>query len=164
MTSRGFPDGPLDPHLFGETQPCFGCGPTHPTGFQLRFAREGDAVVTRFVPGLAYQGPPGIMHGGLVATLADEIAAWAIVALLGKFGFTARFEGKLRAPVRVGVEVEGRGRIEREGARLVGVNVELSQRDVRVFSGAFTFVLLDAPGAEKLLEGPLPEEWRRFAR
>jgi acyl-coenzyme A thioesterase PaaI-like protein len=164
MTLSGFPDGPLDPHLFGEDQPCFGCAPAHPIGFRLRFEREGDAVVTRFVPGDAYQGPPGIMHGGLVAALADEIAAWAIVALRGKFGFTAQFEGKLRAPVRIGAPVVGRGRIERDGSRLVGVGVELAQGEASVFTGTFTFVLLDEQGAERLLAGPLPEAWRKFAR
>jgi acyl-coenzyme A thioesterase PaaI-like protein len=164
MTRSGFPDGPLDPHLFGKTQPCFGCAPAHPIGFRLRFERDGDAVVTRFVPGEVYQGPPGIMHGGLVAALADEIAAWAIVALRGKFGFTAQFEGKLRAPARIGVELTGRGRIARDGTRLVGVSVELSQREGCIFEGNFTFVLLDEEGAERLLEGPLPEEWRQFAR
>ena len=49
-----------------------------------------------------YQGPPGIMHGGLVTALADEVGAWAIIALLGKFGFTGQVEAKLRGPVRVG--------------------------------------------------------------
>jgi acyl-coenzyme A thioesterase PaaI-like protein len=164
MPLTDLPDGPLDPHLFGDAQPCFGCGPTHPIGFRLQFERAGDTVVTRFVPGEAYQGPPGIMHGGLVVTLADEIAAWAIVALLGKFGFTAQFEGKLRAPLRIGLEVVGRGRIEKEARRIVRVVVELTQREVTAFTGAFTFVLLDAQGAERLLDGPLPEAWRRFAR
>ncbi len=162
--AQDFPDGPLDPHLFGEDQPCFGCSPTHPTGFRLRFAREGSDVVTRFVPGPTHQGPPAIMHGGLVATLADEIAAWAVVALLGKFGFTAAFEGKLKAPVRIGAEVVGRGRIEREAGRIVAVRVELSQGEGLAFTGLFTFVLLDRSGAEKMIGGPLPEAWKRFAR
>jgi acyl-coenzyme A thioesterase PaaI-like protein len=157
-------DGPLDPLLFGANQPCFGCGPSHPIGFRLRFERQGDAVVTRFVPGEAYQGPPGLMHGGLVVALADEIAAWAIVALLGKFGFTAQFEGKLRAPVRIGREVFGQGRVEREARRIVRTSVELSQGDATVFTGAFTFALLDEKGAEQMLGRPLPEEWRKFAR
>ena len=65
----------LDGHLFGADQPCFGCGPNHPWGFHLAFERDGEAVVTRFVPGDRYQGPPGIMHGGLVMTLADEVGA-----------------------------------------------------------------------------------------
>ncbi|MBM4357286.1 MAG: hypothetical protein FJ096_04175 [Deltaproteobacteria bacterium] len=73
----------LDPHTFGREQPCFGCAPDHPTGFHLEFEREGDAVRTRFVPSPHHQGPPGILHGGLVTTLADELAAWTIVALKG---------------------------------------------------------------------------------
>ena len=63
----------MDGHLFGEDQACFGCGPKHPFGFHLKFEREGDQILTRFLPGPQYQGPPGIMHGGLVMTLADEV-------------------------------------------------------------------------------------------
>jgi acyl-coenzyme A thioesterase PaaI-like protein len=162
--SHALPEGPLDPHLFGERSACFGCAPSHPIGFHLRFAREGDSVVTTFVPGEAHQGPPAVMHGGLVATLADEIAAWALVALLGKFGFTAQFEGKIKAPVRIGAEVTGRGRIERDSTRIVGVRVELTQGGALAFTGLFTFAILDATAAEKMIGGPLPDEWRRFTR
>ena len=58
----------IDPHIFGREQPCFGCSPTHPIGLHLRFWRDDDEVITRFVPGEQYQGPPGILHGGLVTT------------------------------------------------------------------------------------------------
>ena len=67
---------------------CFGCSPTHPTGFRLEFDKEGDVVTTRFVPKTEHQGPPGILHGGLVTTLADELAAWTIIATrLTRSGF-----------------------------------------------------------------------------
>jgi acyl-coenzyme A thioesterase PaaI-like protein len=154
----------LDPDLFGRDQPCFGCSPTHPIGFRLRFSREGDEVVTRFTPGADHQGPPGLMHGGLVATLADELAAWTLVGLLEKFGFTATFSGKLLRPVRIGMEVEGRGRIDRRTTRTVHVAVWLAQGEARVFSGDFVFALLDHGAAEKLLGRPLPDAWRRFSR
>ena len=154
----------LDGSIFGEGQPCFGCSPDHPFGFHLRFERDGDDVVTRFTPTERHQGPPGIMHGGLVATLADEIGAWAIIAVLEKFGFTAEMTCKLHEPVRIGVEVIGRGRIAKPGSRVVGVEVELVQNDVRVYSGTLRFVLLDAKGAERMIGGPLPEAWRRFSR
>ena len=98
----------LDGSIFGPGQPCFACSPDHPIGFRLAFEIEEDRVVTRFTPGEQYQGPPGIMHGGLVMTLADEVAAWSCVALLGKFGFTARVEGRLSKAARVGVEIVGR--------------------------------------------------------
>lgn len=154
----------LDGSIFGPDQPCFGCAPDHPIGFRLAFERHDDEVVTRFVPSERYQGPPGIMHGGLVAALADEIGAWAIIALLGKFGFTAEMTSKLKKPVRIGREVVGRGRIERPGGRVVAVSVELAQDGAIVYEGALRFVLLDEAGAERMLGAPLPEAWRRFSR
>jgi len=155
----------LDPFIFGQSQPCYGCSPTHPTGFRLRFSRVGDEeVVTTFVPGEGHQGPPGIMHGGLVTTLADEIAAWAILGLLGKFGFTASLQGRFLAPVRIGTPVEGHGRIVRSGTRIVVVEVTLEQSGAKAYGGQFTFAIFDRHGAERLLQRPLPEGWDKFAR
>lgn len=154
----------LDGSLFGPGQPCFGCAPDHPIGFRLAFTREGDEVVTSFMPTERYQGPPGIMHGGLVGTLADEIGAWTIIGLLHKFGFTAQMSGKLHRPARIGVPIEGRGRIAKEGARVVDETVSLRQEGTVVYTGELRFVLLDEKGAERMLGGPLPEEWRRFSR
>ena len=73
----------LDPALFGADSACFGCSPTHPIGFHLRFEKEDDVVRTRFVPHQQLQGPPGIMHGGLVTTLGDEIATCSFTILCG---------------------------------------------------------------------------------
>lgn len=154
----------LDGSIFGEGQPCFGCAPDHPIGFRLRFTREGDDVVTRFTPTERYQGPPGIMHGGLVSTLADEVAAWSVITLLGKFGFTGSMEGRFKSPIRIGAEVEARARITRPGSRVVGIEVRLTQNGTEVYDGKFRFVLLDRAGAEKMLDGPLPEAWEKFAR
>lgn len=157
----------LDHELFGPGSPCFGCAPHHPTGFRLRFAREGEGdaarVVTRMTPGEAYQGPPGIMHGGLVGTLADELAAWTVIGLRARMGFTASYEGRLLKPVRIGREVVGTGRIARETPRVLDLEVVLEQGELTCFRGTFTFVLLDKAGAERLL-GALPPEWERFCR
>src|SRR5947209_15613655 len=147
----------LDGNLFGESQPCFGCGPNHPTGFRLRFTREGDEVVTRFVPRPADQSAPNVMHGGLVFALADELAGWAVIAAHGKFGFTVRFSGKLLRPVRPGVELVGRARLTRPATRLAEVEARLWQEGELAYDGRFTFAVLDAAGAEKLMGGPLPE-------
>lgn len=154
----------LDPHVFGAGQPCFGCSPDHPIGFHLRFAKGDGEIVTRFVPGDTYQGPPGIMHGGLVMTLGDEVGAWAIIGLLGKFGFTASFAGKLKKPVRIGEELVATGTIVRDTTRVVVSRVVITQGEVVCFEGEYTFVIVDEAGAEKLIGRPLPDVWKRFAR
>ncbi len=154
----------MDGHIFGPGQPCFGCGPDHPIGFHLAFDVEESEVVTRFTPTETYQGPPGIMHGGLVATLADEIAAWAVIGLLGKFGFTAQMTCKLVKPVRIGVPLVGRGTIVRDARRIVQARASIMQDDAEAFVGDFTFAILDRAAAEKMLGTTLPEDWDRFAR
>ena len=160
----------LDPaEYFGAESPCFGCSPDHAIGFHLHCARvtspEGQrSIETELVPGAQYQGPPGVMHGGLVMTLADEVAAWTVIGLTSRFGFTAAMSCKLHRPVRIGQPVAGRGTIASASLRIVKVEITLSQSGDLAFAGDFTFALLDASGAERLLGGPLPEAWRRFAR
>lgn len=155
---------PLDGTLFGDDQPCFGCGPKHPNGMHLRFERDGDEVVSRFTPTVLHQGPPGIMHGGLVATFADEVAAWALVVGLGKFGFTVSFDARYRKAVRVGEEIVGRARVVGPAKRLVSVDARVLQGGEVAFTGAFKFALLDRASTERVIGGPLPDAWARWSR
>jgi acyl-coenzyme A thioesterase PaaI-like protein len=104
------------------------------------------------------------MHGGLVMTLADELGAWTLVGLLGKFGFTAQLNAKLRKPVRIGVAVAGSGRILKPSARVVTVQVSLEQAGQRVLDADIGFVLVDEKGAERVLGAPVPEAWKQFCR
>jgi len=57
---------------------CFGCGPANPQGLHLRFTldttsdpQHPSAHATVQLTEL-HQGPPGHLHGGIVATLCDE--------------------------------------------------------------------------------------------
>ena len=154
---------PLDGRLF-ERNPCWGCSPTHPFGLRLELRREGDEVVTEIQPSEMHQGPPGLMHGGLVFALADEVGAWAVLAATSKFGFTAAFEGKLLKPVRIGQPIEARGRIVKASRRVVDTAVRVIQGGSDVLAAQVRFVLVDESGAERLLGGPVPEAWKRFSR
>lgn len=162
----------LDGHLFGQGQPCFGCSPDHPFGFRLQFEREaevagdgrGPRIITRFTPSDRYQGPPGIMHGGLVSTLADEVAAWALIGLEQKFGFTISFDAKLKRAIRVGVPLVGRSFIVENRRRLFDVGVEIEQDGEVGYEGTLRFAVFDKHGAEKMLGQRLAPEWERFCR
>jgi uncharacterized protein (TIGR00369 family) len=54
---------------------CFGCGGGNPHGLRLTF--EGDDAAKRirgrFQVGADFQGGPGYLHGGIIATLLDEV-------------------------------------------------------------------------------------------
>jgi acyl-coenzyme A thioesterase PaaI-like protein len=158
------PGTSLDGSLFGPGNRCFACSPDHPHGFRLRFQVSGDEVVTRFVPEGTHEGAPGVMHGGLVTLVADEVACWALIALRGKFGFTGTMNSRFPRPVRIGRELEARARIQTANERMPSVEVRLLQEEAVCFTSTMSFVVLDQAGAEKMLGGPLPEGWKRYFR
>jgi len=59
----------------GPTNACFGCGGANPRGMKLSFELDevGQRVRGAFRAGAEYQGEPGFVHGGIIATLLDEV-------------------------------------------------------------------------------------------
>ena len=72
-------------HELPHTRSCFVCGESNPLGLQLRFHADGDEVRTRFVPRPEHIGFKGVVHGGLLATLLDEIMVWACAVRTKRF-------------------------------------------------------------------------------
>jgi len=54
---------------------CFGCGGANDAGMKLTFEQDNgkQRIVGRFVLGERYQGGGGMAHGGIIATLLDEV-------------------------------------------------------------------------------------------
>ena len=62
---------------------CYGCGPAHPTGLHIKshWSEDGSEVVCSFEPRHEYNaGFPGVMYGGLVASLIDCHSVWTAIA------------------------------------------------------------------------------------
>jgi acyl-coenzyme A thioesterase PaaI-like protein len=154
----------IDPYTFGAEQRCFGCGPHHEAGLRMSFETDGDEVVTRFVPGAQYEGPPGIFHGGLQATLADELAAWTMIGLRRRMGFTSAIDVRLLRPARIGVELVGRGKILSEKDTLMVVGTIFQQGGKTTLRGRVTYALPTSEEAERIIGSALPEAWKRFSR
>ncbi|MFQ6099989.1 MAG: PaaI family thioesterase [Anaerolineae bacterium] len=60
---------------------CFLCGLQNPVGLKLAFYEnpETGQVQTEFIVPAEYQGYPGVVHGGIVAAVLDEIAGRAVM-------------------------------------------------------------------------------------
>lgn len=67
---------------------CFGCDPHSPVGLRLSFTTDGETLRSRWEPRSELEGYPGVIHGGIQATLADEIGGWFIHVLKGTAGMT----------------------------------------------------------------------------
>lgn len=83
---------------------CFVCGLHNPFGLQLRFydCAPGEVCAEITVPE-HYQGYPGIVHGGIVAAMLDEVSGRSQMGSdPPRFMYTARLDIRYRKNVPVG--------------------------------------------------------------
>jgi acyl-coenzyme A thioesterase PaaI-like protein len=99
---------------------CFVCGVTNPVGLGLKFYQTGPGEVrTGFTPTEKYQGYPGILHGGIAATILDETAGRALMGIFPpRFMFTAKLEVKYRKNIPIGQPITIVGRAGKDRGRL----------------------------------------------
>ncbi len=96
---------------------CFGCGPANPSGLHLEFllAEDGSVVCLPTIPD-SFEGPPGYLHGGIIATLLDEIMSKSVRAR-GLTAMTRRMEIDYLRPVPSGAQLRMEGRLVRGEGR-----------------------------------------------
>lgn len=83
---------------------CFGCSPHNPRGLQLEFQQVADgAIEAHYEIGDDLCGTDGVAHGGIQATLLDEVMGMAVRGAAAEQGaalVTAEFQLRYRRPVR----------------------------------------------------------------
>ena len=89
----------LNPYDKLEEHKCFACSKHNISGLQMDFYEEEDFVVSEWQPTPSFQGYYNILHGGIQATLMDEISSWCIQIKLKTAGVTSRLETKYRKPI-----------------------------------------------------------------
>jgi uncharacterized protein (TIGR00369 family) len=87
------------------TKSCFVCGENNPVGLRQRFETDGAIVRARFTPRPEHAGFKGVIHGGILATLLDEIMVWACAVNARKFGFCAEMTVRFQHPAVPGDEL-----------------------------------------------------------
>lgn len=96
---------------------CFGCGPANPTGLQLEFfLTESRSVVSTPVVPPAFDGYPGCLHGGVIATLLDEAMGKSLHAR-GFPSVTRHMEVEFLRPVPSSAPLRIEGRVTHSEGR-----------------------------------------------
>jgi len=101
------------------TRSCFVCGEQNPHGLRARSQWLDGQVCLDYVPREPDLGYRDIIHGGIGATLLDEVMTWAANIALKAPCVAAEFTVRLRGPLRVGQPVRVSGRVENGGGRLL---------------------------------------------
>ena len=87
---------------------CFACGELNAHGLRLRLHVAGETCWTEITLPEDFQGWQGIIHGGILATILDEVMAWSL-ASADAWGFTARMTIEYKRPALVGRHLRGEG-------------------------------------------------------
>lgn len=97
---------------------CFACGQLNLHGLHLDLHAQGGECWAELTLPERFEGWTGIAHGGILATILDEVMAWAIIDQDG-WGVTARMTVEFKKPVAVGSRIRGEGWMVRARRRLV---------------------------------------------
>jgi len=87
------------------TASCFVCGESNTSGLKIRFETDGAVVRARFLPRPEHIGFKKTIHGGIIATLLDEIMVWACAIQTRRFAYCAELNVRYLRPARPGEEI-----------------------------------------------------------
>ena len=141
---------------------CFVCGVNNHFGLHMKFyeSEPGTTHAEIIVP-VQFQGYPGIVHGGIIAAMLDEISARAFLGDGSpRFLVTVKLSVRYRKPVPVGVPLTLRGRAGHDNGRAAYATGEIFDDQGILLAEAET-VLADLP-PEVSHEPPDGDDWRVY--
>ena len=145
----------------GTSRMCFVCGRENPVGLHLHFYEDPEThqIVAPLNIPEPYQGYPGVVHGGILATILDETIGRAIN--IGQdeeqFWVTAKLEMRYRKPTPTETPLIAVGWVVRRRSRTAEVAGEIRLPDGTVTAEATAVVV--CPSGEALKAW---EEERKF--
>lgn len=146
---------------------CFVCGLRNPIGLKIVFEEDHERaeVHARLSVPETYRSYPGIVHGGIVATILDETSGRALMLHTGNqdlFFATARIEIRYRQAAPTQTPLLAVGWVERAGESRAMVKGELRLEDGTVLASCESLIVRPQPA---FLEGWQEEVpyWRVYS-
>ena len=117
---------------------CFACSKHNLNGLRMTFYEEDDCVVSEWQPQPEFQGYHNILHGGIQATLMDEISSWCVQIRLKTAGVTSRLETKYKRPVYCDKGmIKLKAKIQEVYKNIAKIHVQLFDSEGRLCSESF---------------------------
>ncbi len=125
-------------------QACFGCGAANEHGLQMKFFTDNQQVYSFLEVPETMVGWNRIIHGGVLATILDEVMAWAAIYLYKQLGVTKSIAIDFKKPVQCGEKITA----------VAGIDEKISATAVRMsgtISDAEETVCARATGDYKMI-------------
>ncbi len=131
----------LTPFAHQASNRCFGCGPANPSGMHLEFMLADDkSVVCLAQVSDQFEGHPGYVHGGAIATLLDEAMSKSVRAR-NALAMTRELKVEYLCPVPSCTPIRIEGRIvKHEGRKYWAEAAILDEHRTRLAHGTGVFI------------------------
>jgi len=126
-------------------------GRLNPIAPPIAFTWEDGKSVGRVTFTRPYEGPPGCVHGGMIAAAFDQVLSVANI-MAGAAGPTAQLKLRYRKPTPLGVEVRFEGWQTRVAGRRIHAEGRLLAGDTVTAEAEGIFVQLTGSRVMRLLE------------
>lgn len=123
---------------------CFVCGRENRHGLHLQLFADHHLVRGIFKPPDFLCGFPGIVHGGILASVTDEVMWWAASWKRAACCVTVELNVKYLKPASADLEYELTAKVIREKRRIVEVEGEVRDKRGQVYSAAWGKYLIFA--------------------
>lgn len=142
---------------------CFVCGLENPSGLKMTFysLKEGEVQAECTVPE-PFQGYPGVVHGGVVASMLDEVTGRAHWGENNpQFMVTAQLNVRYRKPVPVGQPLRLAGQAGIREGRVARATGQIFNQDGVLLAEADA-VMVDIPDHMKPDIDPQTLGWQIY--
>jgi acyl-coenzyme A thioesterase PaaI-like protein len=125
---------------------CFVCGMENPHGLHLQFYDDGEGKVSvEYTVGERFQGYPGTVHGGIIASMLDEVVGRTLMAGdPNHFFVSAKLTVRYRNAVPIGKPLKLSGWLIKDRGRTALAKADLRLPDGSIGAEAEA-ILVDAP-------------------
>ncbi len=135
---------------------CFGCGPLNPSGLRMQFFSDDVTVRSRLTVPDHLGGWDTLVHGGVIATIMDEIMSWAAIYLLKRIILTKSMTVDFITPIRIGEPLQAEGRVLEKAndkeAVMVGTLINDAGRICAKSRGTFALLRPDVAKRMKIMD------------
>lgn len=136
---------------------CFGCAELNPVGLRMTFEPRNAGITSTVRLRGDYESFPGVVHGGIVATILDEMLAQSVYRLGQVSAFTTGLRIRYAQPMATGVDHVAYAEVLSRDADLARATARLEVADggglVAAADGTFRLITNDVLG---LPDGRLP--------
>lgn len=108
---------------------CFVCGTNNPIGLNITFFRDQDKIRAEYVPESKHEGFKGIVHGGILFSILDEIMGRTAITTKGVMTMTVEVNIKYRKKVIVGEKIIFNAQMTKDLGRMIEAKAEARSED-----------------------------------